>query len=261
MNRAVVESLARAGFAVKGGVYLLLGLLALLAALGMGGRVTDPLGAIATIARSPFGRVGVGAVAVGLALYAGWRFLEAFADANRVGWNRDGTPKRLAWALSGFVYAVLALDAARLALQWGERTDSGLPPMIVASPLAPWLVTIVALGVIGYAAKEARAALAHRLSERLNLRRLTREAGPIVVEISRAGIIARAVVLAAMGIVLLRARATPQRATAGTDMSDSLRLVAALPTGPWLLIVIAAGLMAYGVYQLVHARYRRITPP
>jgi hypothetical protein len=61
--------------------------------------------------------------------------------------------------------------------------------------------------------------------------------------------------------VLLRARANPARAASDTDMSDSLRLIAALPSGSGLLTLVAAGLMAYGVYQLVHARYRRIEGP
>jgi hypothetical protein len=262
MTPALVEPLARAGFAVKGGVYLLLGVLALMAGLNAsGGRVTDPLGAVATLLDQPFGRAAVGAVAVGLALYAAWRFLEAFADANNVGGRREGIAKRAAWGLSGAVYAFLALDVARLALQWKAGDGTDIPRSLLASPLAPWVVTLAALGIIAYAAKEIREGLARRLSERLNLRQLSREAGPIVVEISRVGIIARASVMAVMGVVLLRARTSPRRATAETDVSDSLRLIAALPSGTLLLTLMAAGLMAYGVYQLVHARYRRITPP
>ena len=82
---AIVETLARIGFAVKGAVYLILGLLALLAGLGeRGGRITDTHGAIATLLGQPFGRLVVGVLALGLALYSGWRFLEAFADANHI---------------------------------------------------------------------------------------------------------------------------------------------------------------------------------
>jgi hypothetical protein len=258
---AVVEPLARTGFAVKGVVYLLLGLLVLLAGLGAGGRVTDATGALTTLLGKPFGRATIGAMAVGLALYAGWRFLEAFADANRVGRDGAALADRTGWAISGAIYAMLALDAGRLAFRWRSGADFDMPRTIVGSPLAPWLVTIIALVIIGYAVKEIRRALSRRFSERLNLGRLSAEAGPIVVGISRAGIVARAVVMVLLGVVLLRARTNPARAASDTDMSDSLRLLAALPTGPWLLALMAVGLMAYGVYQLVHARYRRIAPP
>lgn len=261
LTPALVEPLARGGFAVKGVVYVMLGALALIAASSAGGRVTDPLGAIATLLDEPFGRTAVLVVAAGLALYAFWRFLEAFADANGVGRKGKAIAKRAAWGLSGAVYALLAFDAARLALRWRPGGEANVPSTLLASPLAPWVVTVVALGIIAYAVKEFREGLARRLSERLNLRKMSREAGPVVVEISRVGILARAVVLAAMGVVLLRARTNPARAASGTDVGESLRLVAALPSGTLLLTLVAAGLVAYGVYQLVHARYRVITPP
>jgi hypothetical protein len=255
-----VEPLARAGFAVKGVVYLLLGVLALLAGLGIGGQVTDPEGALRSLLDRPYGRTLVAGLALGLMLYAGWRFLEAFADANRVGRDRRGVAKRVVWAFSGTAYALLAVDAGRLALRWDPGGPPQIPATIIGSPLAPWLIVVIAAGVILYAIKETRRALSNRLSEQLNLSRLSREAGPLVLRISRIGIMARAAVMAASGIVLLRARANPGRATSA-GMSDSLRLIAALPSGPELLTLVAAGLMAYGVYQLVHARYRRIAPP
>ena len=56
-----------------------------------------------------------------------------------------------------------------------------VPRTIFGSPLARWLVTLIALNIIVYAQKEMRRALSSRFSERLNLRRLSQEAGPIVV--------------------------------------------------------------------------------
>jgi len=259
---ALIEPLARTGFAVKGIVYLLLGTLALLVGIGAGGRITDAEGAVAILLNRPFGRTAVATLAIGLALYAAWRFLEAFADANRVGRDRSGLFDRAGWAVSGTVYGLLALDVGRLVFRvGGGAADVHLPRTLIGSPLAPWLVTIVAIGLIAYAIKEVTRALSTRFSERLNLRRLSREGGPVVVAISRIGIIGRGAVLALLGAVLLRARAHPAQAASDTDMSDSLRLVAGLPSGPWLLTLVAAGLLAYGVYQLVHARYRRISPP
>ena len=256
----IVEPLARLGFAVKGAVYLILGLLALLASLGeRGGRITDTHGAIAAVLGQPYGRIGVGVLAFGLFLYSTWRFLEAFADANRVGTRTPAMARRTGWAASGIGYGLLALDAGRLALQWRSGGGTRPPATIIGSPLAPWLVTAVGVGIIVYAVMEIRRALAPRFSERLNIGRVAREAGQLVIGISRAGIVARAVVMAALGIVLLRARSAA--AAANSDMADSLRLVAALPSGTWGLTLVAAGLMAYGVYMIVHAKYRHIAAP
>jgi hypothetical protein len=254
---AIVVPLARLGFAVKGAVYLILGLLALLAGLGeRGGRLTDTHGAIATVLRQPFGRAVVAVLALGLALYSMWRFLEAFADANRVGTRTSAMAARHGWAFSGLGYGLLALDTGRLALRWQSGGGTHAPRTLTGSPLAPWLVTVIGIGIIVYAAKEIRRAFAPRFSERLNIGRVAREGGQLVGGISRAGIAARAVVMAALGVVLLRARSAA--AAANSDVSDSLRLVAALPSGTWGLTLVAAGLMAYGVYMVVHAKYRHI---
>lgn len=257
----MIALLARTGFASKGIVYLLLGLLALRAGIGEGGRVTDPLGALATLLAQPFGRLALSAIAVGLALYALWRFLEAFADANRVGRERKALATRLAWGLSGAAYALLSVDTARLVIGRPRGSDAAVPDTLLTSPLAPWLISVIAIAVIAYGIKELRAGFAHRLSERLNLRQLSRESGPLIVTLCRVGLMARALTLIALGIVLLRARSNPYRASAETDISDSLQLIAALSAGPWLFVPVAAGLMAYGIYQLVHARYRQIVPP
>jgi hypothetical protein len=254
--------LARIGFAVKGIVYLLLGGLAVGAAIGLGGRLTDPHGMELALLEAPFGRIIVAALAIGVALYAAWRFLEAFADANGKGRTAGGIVARATYALSGAIYAALALDAARLAMGWGGSSrEDILPTTIVGMPIARWLLLLVAAGIAAYGAMQARLAMSEGLSDRLNVRRVSREAGGLVIRISRVGLAARAVVLIALAVVLFRARLNPTSAAKETDLGDSLRLLAALPAGRWLMVVIAGGLMAYGVFQLVQARYREITPP
>lgn len=262
-DRTWIEPLARAGFAAKGIVYLMLGGLALKFSLGEGGRITDANGAIVGLLREPYGVMLVGLLAAGLALYAGWRFLEAFADANRRGRDRHALAARATYALSGVVYGALATDAARLALSRPGGGGSGadmIPRTLVASPLSRWLVIAIALAVIGYGALQLWKAFRKSLSTRLNLRRVEGGAGGLLVTVCRIGVAARGVALGVLGVVLLRRAATVTGAArAGTD--DSLQLIAALPTGSWLLAMLAAGLMAYGVFQFVQARYRAISAP
>jgi hypothetical protein len=77
---ASIEGLARLGYAAKGVVYVLIGWLAVQAALGTGGRTTGSRGALLEILAGPFGRVALGVAAVGLAGYALWRFVQCFKD-------------------------------------------------------------------------------------------------------------------------------------------------------------------------------------
>jgi hypothetical protein len=257
-----VERGARAGFAAKGIVYLVLGGLALRFALGQGGQLTDPHGAVVRLLSTPYGRLLVGAVAVGLAFYAGWRFLEAFADANRRGSDRGGLLARAKYAISGAVYGILAVDAMTLASGTGGGNSANeLPSTLLGGVLTRWVAVLVALGLIGYGLTQLRHALKAKLGDQLSVGRVERHAGPWAVLVSRIGIGGRAIVLVAMGFILARRAMTSPRAAAETDTGDSLRLIAALPTGEWLLVAIAAGLMAYGLFQLVEARYRTISPP
>ena len=259
-RRAWMESLARIGFAAKGIVYLLLGGFALTFAFGGGGDITDAQGAVTRLLREPYGRLLIGALAVGLALYAVWRGLEAFADANRKGTGMSGIGARVAYAMSALVYGTLAFDASRLALSRPRSTNGGVPPFLLDLVPGSWSVMVVALVLIAYGGLQVRRAFSRRLSDRLNIHHVSARAGEIVVRISRFGIAARGVVLALTGFLILRG-AESLRGAANTGTDDSLRLLAALPTGQWVLAWIAAGLMAYGVFQLVQARYRRIAPP
>lgn len=262
-KRRWIETLARVGFAVKGLLYLVLGGLALRFALGDGGRLTDAHGAIATLLRTEYGRPLVGSVAVGLAFYAVWRFIEAFADANGKGTGAGGIASRAVYALSGCIYGLLAVDGMILSLAVGANGSGGaeLPPTLLGSELAHWGAILVGLGLGGYGIAQLGRSLSSTLSDRLSLRRVERSAGPWPIRISRVGIAGRAVVLVLMGVVLVRRAATSTDAAAQTNSGDSLRLLAALPAGDWLLMLVAAGVIAYGVFQLVQARYRVITPP
>jgi len=100
-----------------------------------------------------------------------------------------------------------------------------------------------------------------RLDSRFSTGSAEREAGPWVVALSRFGIAARACVFAGVGVLLLRLPSRTVTAARHTDTTDSLRWFAGLPSGRWVLAAVALGLAAYGVYQVLHARYRRIVAP
>jgi hypothetical protein len=258
-----LEPLARAGFAAKGIVYLILGTLATQAAFGAGGRITDMRGALRTVLREPYGRLMIGALAAGLVGYALWRFLEAFADANRKGTKPKALAVRAGYAASGFVYGSLAIYAAALAMRspaGAGRGVGGLDAWISQSA-AGWLVPLAGLGLIGYAIQQFSSAWRGKLDSSVSAGAAAREAGSWVITVSRFGIAARACVFVGIGVLLLTSPAKSASAAAATDTVDSLRWLSHLPSGRWGLAAVAAGLAAYGVYQLVHARYRRIIAP
>ena len=104
-----IRALARFGFAAKGTVYLLMGVLALLAATGQqGGQTADKKQAVLTLQSLPGGPVLLGLIAFGLLGYIVWRFTQAVVDTESKGSDAKGLGRRIGFAASGLLYASLA---------------------------------------------------------------------------------------------------------------------------------------------------------
>jgi hypothetical protein len=96
---------------------------------------------------------------------------------------------------------------------------------------------------------------ASKLGRQLDLSALSHQAYTWVVGVSRFGIAARGVVFCLIGFFLARAAAQHDAGEVG-GVRESLGVLADI--GRWPFVVVALGLVAYGVYELVNARYRRI---
>ncbi len=122
-----VEWLARFGYAAKGGVYVVMGVLAMLVVVKAGGRMTDQNGTFRVIEDAPFGRVVLGLVAVGLMGYVLWRSVQAVADPDGEGTGLKDIAKRIGYAGSALIHAFFALTAASQALgagdDWGSSSE------------------------------------------------------------------------------------------------------------------------------------------
>jgi hypothetical protein len=64
-------------------------------------------------------------------------------------------------------------------------------------------------------------------------------------------------VLGVAGFLVVRAAAALDPEEAG-GVGDVLARISAQPTSPWLLGTVALGLVAYGAFALIEARYRFI---
>ena len=257
-----LEWLARAGFFVKGVLYVIIGALALQVAARTGGRVTGTRGALTTVLGQPFGRTLLLVAAIGLLGYAAWRVLQGLFDPDRLGNDWRGLAIRASFVARGIVHAALGRQAFRL--YGGLSGPSGTSEREVATeafrwPLGDWLVVLAGLGLIGFAVQQVYAAITLRLERNLDVDAMRREAGEWAVGLVRFGVAARAVVFALLGWAVVVAGWLRDSSEVGTTAS-SLRTLAAQPggLGRWLLGVTAAGLIAYGFYEIIHARYLHI---
>lgn len=257
-----IERLARVGYAAKALLYTIVGALALQAAFGDGGRTTGSRGALSTLQDHEFGDLALAVIAAGLFGYAAWRVVEAILDPERRGTSAKGLALRASFAARGLVHAALGLQAVRLIGGSGRSGSDGTElwtARVMDAPMGPWLVIGGGLVVAGYGAYQLYRAWAAKLSRQLDLSRLSREAGAWIIGVCRAGIAARGIVFGVIGVYLVRA-GLAHNATQAADTGEALRVIGRQPFGTWLLAGVAVGLIAYGIYDIVQARYRVIRP-
>ena len=257
-----IGRLARVGYAAKALLYSVVGMLALQSAIGAGGRTTGSRGALVTLVRQQFGAVILVIIAAGLFGYAAWRIIEALVDPERRGTSAKGLALRGSYAARGIIHAALGVQAVRLAMGSdrgrGEALE-GWTARVLAAPFGPWLVVGAGLAVAGYGLYQLYRAWGAKLSRQLDLSPLSAETESWVARICRFGIGARGVVFAITGAYLARA-GTAHNASTAADTGEALGAIGRQPFGEWMLAAVAVGLIAYGGYEVVQARYRVIRP-
>jgi hypothetical protein len=257
-----IVALARAGYAAKGVTYGLVGGLALLAAFGSRGTTTGSKGALATLLEQPFGQVILTVIAVGLAGYALWCFVRAIIDPEDDGNDAKGIGKRLVQFGKGVVHVMLVVAVVGMIRGTGDsgNEDRGIEQWtakLMSFPLGIWLVGLIGAGIIAYGARQLYRAWTVDLDDQLGLGRMGPAAHRWTLRVSRFGMAARGVVFGVIGVFLINAalKANPDEAT---GVGGALQALQRQPYGSALLALIALGLIAYGVYELIRARYRRI---
>ena len=254
--------LGRFGYAAEGLVYILIGILAVQVALGAGGETTDSKGVLLRIVGAPFGHILLIGIAVGFAGYAVWRFLEAAFDPDGQGNGANRIIMRLGNAINGVLHLAFAFSAVRL-LQTGnpgantDATAKGGTAELLGKPFGQWLVGLVGLGVLGFAGWQFFQAVRAKFRENANLGEMSATEVRWYTALGRLGFAARGIVFAIIGLFLIVAarNANPQDAR-GLDSVLADLLTHAF--GPWLLGLVAFGVVAYGLFLLAEARFHRV---
>ncbi|HYX43665.1 MAG TPA: DUF1206 domain-containing protein [Acidimicrobiales bacterium] len=257
-----LERLARAGLVARGLLYGVVAVLALRVAQGHRELQPDKQGALRTVVRQPMGRVLVLLLAVGFAGYALWRFVEAAVGPPDERDRRKANFKRIGYAARGVLYSVFFVSAVKLFI-WSTRAaaddnaEADWTARVLNWPGGTWLVQIVGLAVIGAGLYIGWRGISGKFRRRLK----SLEMGPAVRHwvrgVGTVGMVARMLVTVLIGVFLIAAARQHDPGQA-VGIDGALKRLADHPFGPVLLVLVAAGLGAYGVYSLAEARYRRV---
>jgi hypothetical protein len=258
--------LARTGYAAKGVTYVLMGGLAMLAAFSYAvGRTAGSTGATLSLLDQPWGWAVVTLIAVGFLGYAVWCFVLAIADPERRGRTWRGLRSRLANLAKAVVHVGLAAVAVG-ALVGVVHSSAQRDPIeqwtarLMSLPAGMWLTAVAGACVLWAGGFQLhRSWRPRRLDDQLRIWHLRDGVGRTVVLLGRAGVAARGLIFLLMGAFLLAAayHADPSQAK---GVGRALRFIQDQWEGRYLLALVSLGLVAYGLFQFVLARYRRVEP-
>ncbi|MEW2516044.1 DUF1206 domain-containing protein [Streptomyces sp. NPDC046870] len=259
-----MEAAARAGFAARGLIYVLVGVIAVQIAFGGDGdgHQADRGGALGELAGKPFGSVMLWIVGVALAGMALWRLSEAAFG----GYGPDGSKlSRRAAALFRCVfycfvsYSVLSYAAGERGSGSGssDRHTDDVTARVLEWPGGQWLLGLAGAAVVIAGGWIAVRAVQRKFRDKLRTDAMPARVRPVVEGLGVTGGTARGVVFAAAGVFALVAAVRHQPGKA-KGMDDTLRAFRDLPAGPWLLALVALGLAAFGVFSWCNARWRKL---
>ena len=261
----LLEWTARIGYGARGFVYLSAGLLILLAALGLVGDTVGVKGSLDWLAMRPLGRVWVLLVGLGLAAFVMWRVLQSVFDADHEGTSRHGLSTRMSQAFSGFSYAALSFAAFGLLIHApeGDPAVQGVirsreqAATVLSLPFGKGLLTGVGLAISGIGVANIVKAWREDFTEYLACSAKTcRRVAPL----ARIGHVARGLAYLPLAVLVVLA-GLGSSASDVTSLGAALEAVERQPAGPWILVAVALGFIAFGAFSFIEARFRRIRPP
>lgn len=260
-NSRVMRGLARVGYAAKGVVYVIIAVLAGRLAFGQGGQSPDQRGALRALAGEPFGHVLLILIAIGLLAFGLWSLIQAIFDTEGEGRKAKGIIARIGYAVVGAAYIALAFGAYQLASGSGNggssttSTTQDATAKLLSLPFGVALVVIVGLVVLGIAVYLYARAWRAKFQRRLALSGLRAPVRRTMINLGRLGYAALGVVFTIIGIFLIVAAVqfNPRQAK---GLDTAIAELQRLPLGQVLLFLVALGLLAYGIYSFVEARYR-----
>jgi hypothetical protein len=252
---ALVRTIGRVGLLAYGAVHVLVAGLAVQVAFGEKERA-DKKGALQAVASTGPGVVLLWVIVAGLVALVVWQLAEAVLG------HRGSPPRVRARRVTlnlaeAAVFGVLAFSAGSIAAKGGQpSTTPSFASVVLGLPGGPLLVGISGLVVVAGSVYAVRRGLDASFLRELDLRGAGLRRSTLVTRVGRVGWAALGVAYGVPGALLVVAAVRYDPAQP-TTLDAGLQAVADQPFGPPLLVLLALGLIAFGVYCVFDARYRR----
>lgn len=259
-----LEASSRFGFAANGFVYLSVGLLMLASAIGIRGQAVDPHGALYVLAQQPFGRLWLILIGAGLWAFVGWRVLQAVFDVDHEGSKLQGWVVRAMQGASGLAYAVLASGVFQLLDEVGPSMGPGQlaenqekASILLGLPFGGVALIVIGLVIAGVGVGNVVMGVVNDFGATLAC---SKTVCRWVLPLARIGYVARGLAYLPLALFVTLAGWRAQSSKVQT-FGTALEALERQPGGDLMLGLTAIGLIAFGAYAFVEARFRRIRVP
>jgi Domain of Unknown Function (DUF1206) len=249
--------LARAGLTARGIIYILMGWVAVLVALGHGSHEADQQGALQLLAGKPYGTVSLWLLGIGFAAYALWRLSEAAygvaGDGKRAGPRLRSLGRAVVYA--GLAYLTFKVLSGSQGSQSGKQQD--VTASVMQHPGGRLLVGIVGVIIVIIGLILISEGLRRKFLKYLRTSQMSPRTHRVVKVLGVIGTVARGLVVALVGILVIDAAVTHSPAKSG-GIDKALLTLRDQTFGPILLVAVALGLVVFGIYGLCEARWRKV---
>jgi hypothetical protein len=249
--------LARAGLTARGVIYLLIGWVALLVALGHSSREADQQGALQLLAGKPYGLASLWLLGIGFAAYALWRLGEA---AFGVAGEPNGAGPRLislgrAVIYTGLAYLTFMIISGTRRSQSRQQQD--MTATVMRQTEGRWLVGVAGLIVVVIGLVLVSQGARRTFVKYLRTAQMSPRTRRVVEVLGVTGTVSRGLVFTLAGALVIDAAVTHQASQSG-GIDRALLTLRNQPFGEFLMLLAALGLAVFGVYGLCEARWRKV---
>jgi hypothetical protein len=263
-NPSWVKAFAKIGLISKGIVYCLTGLLTLLAAVKIGNTHSedaDKGGIFKFIYDQPVGKTALALIAAGLLCYAVWRFILAIKDTEHKGNDAKGLMSRFVYFFSGLMY--LSISAIAIQIAFFHKSGTGnsrqkLAGELLQQPFGKWLAIAVAIGMVVVGIIQIHRSVSGKYKKYVQRSGdISHNAMSVLIKSGKAGYIARGIVWLIIGWLFFNAAIHANASEAGNS-GNAFEWLQTSSYGNYLLAAVSLGLICYGIFMFVRARYQPI---
>ncbi|MBU8536618.1 DUF1206 domain-containing protein [Falsiroseomonas tokyonensis] len=249
--------IARAGYAARGAVYLIVGAISVLAAFELRERPIGARGSLEVLATWPGGPLLLLVLGTGLSGFAIWRVVQALLDTEDLGRSAIGLVHRLGLTGSGTLYGLMGWSALEGADSLEDLVPRNLGAEALQGVLESWIAEELLLGVAAFAALaglgNALKALSRHLMTDLSC---PRSMQPWVAMCGRVGYGTRAALLLLLAERLGVTALDDSRALHLVTLGEVLAVLEPAPESLLLLAGAGAGLFCFGAFGMAEALWR-----